>query len=58
MNQAGFEKPKPNRDAVNTLMDAFSEFKDAHKENLDKRDKVLNDKIEELYEVVPLNCTT
>lgn len=44
-----FDKPK-NSGAVETLMNAFSEFKDANDKNLEQRDKALGGKIDEIQE--------
>ncbi|SDU32291.1 phage major capsid protein, HK97 family [Nitrosomonas ureae] len=48
MNQQ-MDKPKSNGGAVEVVMNAFSEYKNANDKNLEQRDNALNSKIEELY---------
>ncbi|SEG15345.1 phage major capsid protein [Nitrosomonas ureae] len=47
MNQQ-MDKPKPNGGATDILMNAFSEFKSKHDENLNKRDQQLKNDIAEV----------
>ncbi|SFF19707.1 phage major capsid protein [Nitrosomonas sp. Nm166] len=48
MSQTQFEAPRKNSEAVQTLMDAFTEFKNANDERLNNRDKAINSKIDEV----------